>query len=194
MIIVIDGYNVLKEKLGASVSVHDRQSYVRQLVKYCAIRRHTCVLVFDGGDYGYASREIYGSVTVLYSGERSSADQVIMAYLEENYAKDILLITNDRAIIQYAERLKKHAISGRDFNKYVALALHEERVQKSTNRQMNVIAKTTSDADETIDALMEAYSNVIMHKSVDVAHAGEITDTRTKSKHERALLQILKKL
>jgi predicted RNA-binding protein with PIN domain len=88
MIIVIDGYNVLKQlSLGRHISEQERRQFVHMLSSYRNRKKHSIMLFFDGGPSTWPSKEVIAKVTVIYSGAKKTADAVIMKYMKEHSTK-----------------------------------------------------------------------------------------------------------
>lgn len=194
MVIVIDGYNVLKQLHDEIVSQEERQGYIKTLKRYAKKKSHTIILVFDGGLSDWQSREKYGNVIVIYSGTRYTADDAIKRYLEDNQHKDLLLITDDRQLIDHAQMLKIVALSPRIFDGYVkkALAQLPAGIEFAETQAQKLHPDRN---DKELDQLMHEASIMIEHKSEE-----EINKNRRKrkdcvvSKKDRKVANKLKKL
>lgn len=102
MIIVIDGYNLLRAVFyQVKGELHkERERLVRQLGVYHQVLHHEIVVVFDGGQLDRAVREVHGGVVVVFAGYRRSADDWIVDYVARHAGKEIILVTRDRGIIK----------------------------------------------------------------------------------------------
>ncbi len=59
MIILIDGYNVLKQVYPSTqISEAQRQQFINQLRSYGKIKQHKVVLVFDAGPFDRPTKNI----------------------------------------------------------------------------------------------------------------------------------------
>ena len=75
MILLIDGYNVIKQAmLKKTISEDERKSFIKQLGKYHKIKGHKIMLIFDGGPFDRASKEKENGVYVIYAGTQETAD------------------------------------------------------------------------------------------------------------------------
>jgi len=102
MPILIDGNNLLH----SLPREQTRRSDVRRLVlEACRRERMKVTLVFDGPPpAGTPSRELLGSVTVVYS-ESAAADDVILRHIPAgSTARDWVVVTDDRGL---AERVRQ---------------------------------------------------------------------------------------
>lgn len=103
MIIVIDGYNLLKHLFPGAKHNLDKQknSLVRQLAYYKKSKEGSIkgiTLVFDAGQSDHATRSVKSEVAIVYSGTKSSADDWILQFVERNRGKEILVVTLDRSL------------------------------------------------------------------------------------------------
>ena len=85
MILVIDGYNVLKKQLGTVyASENQREQFIKKLCRYAHKKTYHTKLIFDGGMS--LSPETFNpsssKMKVLYVGKNKSADDYIKGYLE----------------------------------------------------------------------------------------------------------------
>ncbi len=101
MIIIIDGYNLLramhfreKGKL-----TRERTQLIAQLGQFKAVRGHEILIVFDAGPAMHATREIINGVVVMFSGQGSNADDWILEYVKRESQKEKLLISRDRTLV-----------------------------------------------------------------------------------------------
>lgn len=139
MVVVIDGYNLLrnvfhKEK-GKLTS--QREKLVQQLSYYKNKKKIDIIIVFDGGYFKHASREIKGGVVVIFSGQNSTADDWIWEYVGKHPSQDILLATEDRQLIAKCQKLndKLDVIKVHTFYKYLQDFLLEEVVDSLVNKE-----------------------------------------------------------
>ena len=100
MIILVDGYNVLKQIYdGEMISEQQRRSFIKQLAAYKKVRSHKKVIVvFDGGPDQWPSEEKIRGITVVYAGASRSADEYIHSFLKDHRdrAASMLLVSSDR--------------------------------------------------------------------------------------------------
>ena len=93
MILLIDGYNLIKNVLGvSSITSKDKSDFIRKLDSYAKQKNHKVILVFDGGGYSFPFTEKIGLVKVIYSGYKQSADDFIKNYIKENKNQNLLLL------------------------------------------------------------------------------------------------------
>ncbi len=108
MVVVIDGYNLLKQIFYKQKDkLHkQRDELIKQLAFYYDKKKEVIsqiVVVFDAGPFLHASREVHGGVVVMFSGQRSNADRWIVSFVEKNKHKSLLVITTDRELRNQCE-------------------------------------------------------------------------------------------
>ncbi|MGB8468289.1 MAG: NYN domain-containing protein [Candidatus Babeliales bacterium] len=198
MNIILDGYNILKAFSGTHVPAQERDSYIRRLERYSKTRHHQIVIVFDGGPYTWPHAEhVAQGVRVIYSGSKSSADAVIMQYLDDHHTQDLLLVTNDRAIITHGARVGVLAISGTVFNAYLSQALKPTApLEKSSQALVQKLIIEEDAQYGNIDALMQgAHMHSGKDENSDISSGkARQRSVSTISKKERALQAKLNKL
>lgn len=120
MILVIDGYNLLKQifpGVKGPIDKH-RDQFIRQLGYYQQKKRKEIkevIVVFDAGPFGHATREITHGVVVVFSGQKSNADNWIIDFAERKKNEEILVITMDRKLIEACCRFGASALSSIEF-------------------------------------------------------------------------------
>jgi predicted RNA-binding protein with PIN domain len=108
--LIIDGYNYMN-RIRSSPSGEEsnfdmqRRSLLEKFVKYKKIKSIKITVVFDA--YNSLSpgrqRENYKGIDVVYSGEKETADNVIIGWIREKKS-NIVVVTSDREIIDEAKR------------------------------------------------------------------------------------------
>lgn len=199
MIIVIDGYNVLKPLHGQIVTSQERSSYINTLKKYTKKTGHMIILVFDGGPSYWQSCEKYENVTVIYSGMNQTADDAIVHYCQENKNNDLLLVTADRDLIDHVGALGIISTSPLVFSFYVQQAL--QKISVKVKIDQNKVKKLHPyEENNELDLLMRQASTLassfMEYKSEENAHQHKKNCNKDfmLSKKERALMNKLKKL
>ncbi len=160
MIIVIDGYNLLKLIHGPNLSETQRSAFINLMGRYMKKRNHKVVVVFDAGPCTYPMKEKSHGVQIIYSGEYQTADDVIVTFVQDNPSKEIAVITKDREIIRHVMALSKEVIDPLEFYGKVRQAF-VSREQKQLDQDGTLI-KLTDDSDEDIDALMQEAAGMSM--------------------------------
>ena len=205
MIIVIDGYNLLrsiyphvKGKLDAQ-----RQQLIKELGLYKSKKsggiKHV-ILVFDAGPFGHATREVHFGIVVMFSGQRRSADDWIIEFVEKNREKELLVITRDREIVAECKKNGVDTLSVDKFYDRVTRVLLDG-AQASSSVASDQLYKFESDDDfkiessEGLDLLMEQASVQGYDKEED--DSSEIDRrgrSHTVAKKDKKLRRKLKKL
>lgn len=194
MIIVIDGYNVLKQALHKTdISESAKDNFIDQLGKYGKKKGHVVLVVFDGGSTERPYRERVSGITVIHSGFGESADDWIKKYMHQHKGHDLLLVSTDRELGSAVRRLGVSCIDAMDF--YGLLQqFHGDRIQVKFGK--SEIVKTAEHELPELDALMHQASRVVHSKLDDMI---EKKDSRSSAAHmpskkEREMLKKLKKL
>ena len=196
MIIVIDGYNVLKQIAPAElVSERERNQFIAVLGRYAKRKKHKLVVVFDGGPYEWAHKEPVHGVCVVYSGIHESADEYIVHYLEERKTRDILLISSDHELCLRASEFAIPSLGSGDFYTLVQEALRKKDEQRAMQQKEKAV-KITQAKNAELDALMIEASQHVPIKREDLTSADkqQVRPSYRVSKKERKLLAKLKKL
>lgn len=189
MIIVIDGYNLLKGRQGNRlISESERHQFLHQLSLYGKRKKHKIVVVFDAGPSEWAHKEKINKVIVIYSGAKESADQAIKHYLADHVTSDLLLVTSDRELNMFASKHDIVSIDSQDFDTLLMHALQQPG-QKETEVQVVIDEKETD-----FDTIMQQAAAVIPQKQDDRAVNGALSSLSKISKKDRALMKKLKKL
>ncbi len=211
MIILIDAYNFLKS-ISAHKFVDDRviQSWILQFQNYMNLRGNKIVLVFDAGPFFYQTRDVHGGVEVIYAGHEKTADDVLKIWLERNALQDVLLVTSDRQVRDYALNLNVVSISSQDFYKVFKSVMHqEEAVEQKFAKTLHKM-KNDDDAksqvsswtpiqdpdinkNQNLDELMEQASRNLVAGQLKTEYTEKV-QIRSHSKISKADRQIMKKI
>jgi len=153
MYIVIDGYNLLKLVNGQThISEEQRSAFVNLLGRYKLKRGHKITIVFDAGPCVYPLKEKQHGVSVIFSGEHQTADDVIVQFVKNNATKELAVITADREIISHVERLGAEVIKPLVFYTKVKEAF--KKSSEALKRERATVVKTTDTQDSDLDDLM----------------------------------------
>jgi predicted RNA-binding protein with PIN domain len=194
MIIIIDGYNVLKQYTpGADVSHSARTRFIAHCAQYARRKNHTLIVVFDGGPHQWMFKEVINGVTVVYSGQQKTADDVIKGYIEQYHSHDALLVSSDRELNVCAQAHGVTSINSRDF--YQLMREDVNTVQQSKKTGNDVIIKLADATLPEVDELMRSLVGNVPIKKEDFGGSQTSKSASKKmSKEERMLLKKLKKL
>jgi len=126
--LIIDGYNLIRQsdtfrRLDARKLEQGREALLARLAAYKKIRNHPITVVFDGwGGFSPVSTvQRHEGIVVVYTGKGETADEWIKRQIEKvQYGA---VVTSDRDIGRYAERLGIAAIPSRAFERRMEHAL-----------------------------------------------------------------------
>lgn len=194
MILVVDGYNLLKSVLDREFTQEQKEQYIKKLQRYCAKKKHKMVIFFDGGFFDMPSRDKEGNITVVYVGRNKLADEAIMDYLEAHKTKDILVVSSDHEITNFAQRIGIVALDSIVFDNYVHQAL-EKKETRSISSGKDIYKFEHGQENAQLDQLMVEGSEVIQEKPEEEEREMLSEHKQQKlSKGERRRLAQLKKL
>ncbi len=120
MIVIIDGYNLLKQvfyKIKGKLD-KQREQLVMELGFYKSKKSpeiKEIVVVFDGGLLRHADRQTHNGIVVVFSGQRQSADDYILDFVERNKNKEILLVSKDNELKKRCSKFNVDAVDVFDF-------------------------------------------------------------------------------
>ncbi len=189
MIIIIDGYNFLKHQdPDREINEMQRRAFLNQISQYGRHKKHKMVVVFDGGPHDWPYKEKIAGVMTIFSGQRQSADKVIMHYLEDHKNKELLLVSSDHELNLFASKREVVSIGSEEFN-YLLKQTLQSMPEKYHDQQIN-FDETESD----LDIIMEQAAEHIPSKLEDMPKNRKAAPLSKFSKKDRALLKKLKKL
>ena len=192
MIIIIDGYNVLKQvHHEQQVSENVKAQFIRQLGVYAKHKGHKITLVFDGGSYEWPHKERSNGIYVIHVGYKETADEYIKRYVKSFKQEDLLLVSTDRALGRSAYALGVSSLAAADF--YMIL---QDEVRAIAPRRMQKEQKAVKITDEELaelDILMQEMEKVEAKKE-DFFPKEPAIKKNELSKAEKYMIQKLKKL
>lgn len=193
MVILIDGYNLLKQlDPGLYVTEDTRNHLIRLLGAYHKKRGHAIVLIFDGGLVSWPTQELKYGITIVYAGKGKSADDYIKDYISEHVRQDLLLVSSDRELALWANKYEIASIDALPFNGLVRDALY---TNEKLNPACNETVKTTTTDDPYLDALMADAAVDVHKKESDRAESFPNRVRRVReSKIDRLLRKKIEKL
>ncbi len=189
MIIVIDGYNVLRHvshEQGAR-GERDRQKFVAQLRRYAGRKGHKIVAVFDGGQMPHVTREQLGDILVLWAGYRGTADEVIVDYVRRHQGRDLLVVSTDRQVCAAVHAMDVETIDGADF--YALLvADHPDNLERRSEHA-DEARKIASDEGGSVDVdlLMRTASTGVQEAAWRKRREDAVPDGRARIQRDRRL-------
>lgn len=191
MILLIDAYNVIKMALGKHhIRDDERVQFIVDLSRYSKKKSLTLIAVFDGGPTAWPSKDIVKGITVVHSGTKESADDYIKHYLVTHKGRDILMISSDRELCEWASRQGVPSLDALEFYSLMRLALQKPK-EDSTLHGTRVV-KTTQEEHPELDMLME--QEIVGGKVEEVAGRATKREGKQLSKIDRLLFEKMKKL
>lgn len=112
--LILDGYNVLLQYFRGQEIVSlplRREQFLRVLQAYCVAKGKNALVYFDaetsGEPFPIRKQILRGRLSVIFTARGTTADDAIIAHLEESRDRSTLtVITSDRVILKEAERLR----------------------------------------------------------------------------------------
>lgn len=214
MIVVIDGYNLLKQIFpGIKGSLEKQRALFIQHLAHYKMKKakeiSEIVVVFDAGPSTHATREVKSGVVVVFSGTRSSADNWILAFVERKKGQELLVVTLDRELLDACKRLGADVLSVYDFYNIMQQNLLEDAAEAFAGTDQHTIIEKYDNIGlvecdnysidtKALDILMEQAS-VGITKDIDLDETGEAASLKKSkahklSKKERRIATKLKKL
>lgn len=195
MLLLIDGYNLLKNILKTSfVEPKKIEIFIGWLMDYAKIKHHEILIFFDGGPYDRPTYEKKDSrVSIQYTGYRKSADDAIKDYLRNTNLNNVLVVTSDRDINLFAQSLGVNSIDSEAFN----ILLKESKIKSKFilgKSQAEIIKLNKNKVDDELDKLMQEGSKYLLYKDIDNDEDTGFSKEKTLSRHEKKMLKISKKL
>lgn len=123
MYLIIDGYNLMHcMKLKGENFQKKRENFINELHLFVKANSVNIILVFDGSKNisQYKSIEKQENVKIIYSAHNQTADDVIVELIKtrKTKSKNMVLITSDRELVNYAEENRIKTMSSSDFAQY----------------------------------------------------------------------------
>jgi predicted RNA-binding protein with PIN domain len=193
MIILVDGYNLLKKIHGPLVTDVQRSAFVNLLGAYLKRRSHKLHVVFDGGPCINPLREKQKGVSVWYSGEHQSADDLIISYVHEHKNKEFLVVTLDREIRQKVGQCRAETMDPTLFYEKVYEICHPPSLVRAGSSQ--TICKLSDEEDHDLDELMhEAAAMKTPFKDENSSGTRIVGSSERSSKKDKAYKKVIDKL
>jgi len=138
--LIIDGYNLIRQsdtfrRLDARKLEQGRDALLARLAAYQKVRNHPITVVFDGwGGFNVESTiQRQQGIVVIYTGKGETADDWIKRRLEKMQYGAV--VTSDRDIGRYAERLGIATIPSRLFERRMEAALTGDMKEMSMDEE-----------------------------------------------------------
>ncbi len=190
MNIIIDGYNLLKQVLGKQITSKERTWFQERAAEYAKSKAHHLYIVYDAGPYARLTKEKHGRVTIVYSGHKDTADDVIKDYIDRKLLKDMLIVTTDRALNSYADQYEVPSIDSLDFYEFMKQKSSPPIVgfKKAKGRAQKL---HPGKEQPELDRLMQEGTTILQYKQeLDEEEDDEFDFSRK----ERRLMGLIKKL
>ena len=191
MIILIDGYNLLKSVVNNTiVDGVVRKRFIVSLERYNKKKKFQIVVVFDGWPDELSGYDRSDGVEVIYA--QGSADEWIKNKLIEYKNHEMLLVSSDRELCQAAQCMAVPSIGSLEF---YSVVFKEKQCTQPINNYVIIKKSNKHDLPE-LDQLMYEMSQQIVKDADDNAAYNNTRQSKgvTLSKIERRLLHLLKKL
>lgn len=200
MILIIDGYNLLKSISNKSfIDKLSIDKFIKKLEKYKKLKHHKIIVVFDGGDFSWSDyTKLKSKIIVIYSGQKVNADNYIIKYLKDNKNKDILVISSDNEISSFAQSLNIPSINSDLFYHILSQSLkNKNKVKGLITNSFGKTIKLSKNNNPELDKLME--NSIVEDKDFNEIEFNKSLNVNDKnveflSKIEKRLLNIIKKL
>ena len=193
MYIVIDGYNLIKQLYNVNkISEKKRDNYVEKLINKADDKGHSLVIVFDGGEYGFPTKEQRNNHLILYSGYKESADDVIKQYVADHRNLELIVVTSDREIRDFVHNLGVDTIGSPGFDKLFSQDRPDASSTVSISRHARTI-KMGDGSDPELDELMAGVAGESVVKD-DSEKESRQSGARKESKKEKKMRKKLAKL
>lgn len=196
MIILIDAYNVLKTVLHVQfISDAQRKEFLKLFERYVQCRpSNQIILVFDGGQDMYEAEKKYDRITVCYAGALQIADDVIQKKLQTLREYDVLLVTCDRQLRNYAARLQIESLGSVEFYNMIKEVVHQTFTKEVIIAQK--ICKTSLEENDDLDMLMELASRNLVVKDQDkfIKVVMRKSDSMASGKKDKKLMKKIAKI
>jgi predicted RNA-binding protein with PIN domain len=191
--VIIDGYNLVKKIAKVQhISSKDRDRYLKELGIYAKNKRLDMIVVFDGGESSFNYTELIYGLEVIYTGFLESADDYINRYMaKHNYQQELIVVTSDREIIDFAKSRKIDFLRSEEF--YSLVLANDFCNQQEAALHKNKLNKTTNSNNQELDDLMEQASLQIQTKNETLVCTNK-DYAKKKSKLEKQIARKLKKL
>ncbi len=141
MHLIIDGYNLLhvtltRTQLSSVELLWERNRLIHQLSAYRQLKPCEITVVFDGWHGGWKTekKERKEGIELIFSRLGEKADEVIKRLVKEQGSR-VMVVTSDREVANYAERLAVAVIPSDQFR---------EKIERS-------VLRMESDSEEEVD-------------------------------------------
>ncbi len=131
MHLIIDGYNLLHVnrsliRLNSTQLQWERDRLIDQLSAYQKLKPCGITVAFDGWQGGWSTekRERKGGIEIIFSRLEEKADEVIKRLVKEK-GSGAIVITSDRDVARFAERMVVSVISSEQFREKLGVSVNK---------------------------------------------------------------------
>jgi predicted RNA-binding protein with PIN domain len=152
MHLIIDGYNLLHvnrsmTQLNSIQLQWERDHLIDQLSVYQRLRSSGITVVFDGwqGGWSIEKMEKKKGIEIIYSRLGEKADEVIKRLIKEK-GSGVIVITSDREVSRFAERMAAPVISSEQFREKLEVSANkpEESYEEEEDGETGIKKKGLS--------------------------------------------------
>jgi predicted RNA-binding protein with PIN domain len=152
MHLLIDGYNLLHvnrsmTQLNSIQLQWERDHLIDQLSVYQRVRSSGITVVFDGwqGGWSIEKMEKKKGIEIIYSRLGEKADEVIKRLIKEK-GSGVIVITSDREVSRFAERMAAPVISSEQFREKLEVSANklEESYEEEEDGEKGIKKKGLS--------------------------------------------------
>jgi predicted RNA-binding protein with PIN domain len=191
MNIFIDAYNLLKQLHAVTqVSASQKHKFMDQLKQFARSKKHHIYLVYDGGESARSESEHLGPVTIIHSGYKLSADDVIKQKISHYAHEHTLLVSDDRQLCDHVAMSGYAALGTKNFYKLMQTDIQKE--QAAFIKQGVAHKNPGYSSTPELDQLMQEAGTVGYYK--DEENFSDNSFPEQLSKKEKKLKKLVKKL
>lgn len=191
MNIIIDGYNLLKQLLTREMVLEKERAWFFNLARaYAKKKRHSLFIIYDGGPYERPTTDQKGQVTVIFSGRKESADDVIKSIIEDQVLRNVLLVSTDRQLNAHAAGYDVPSLDSLDFYEFMKVRKPDVTGFKKAPGTAQKLHEGNGSTE--LDLLMQEGASVLLYKEENEAVPKGASKKR--SKKDKATEALLRKL
>ncbi len=191
MNIFIDAYNLLKQLHAVTqVTAAQKNLFMDQLKRFARSKGHHIYLVYDGGESSRPESEHSGPVTIIHSGYKLSADDVIKQKISHYAHEHTILVSDDRQLCDHVAMAGYAALGTANFYKLMKSDIQKEQaafIKRGVAHKNPGYASTPE-----LDQLMQQAGSEGYYK--DEEALSEFSHPQQLSKKEKKLKKLVKKL
>ena len=172
MLIIIDGYNLLKTIKGSNATEQQRSELIGFLGDYQKRQGHEVIIIFDGGPSCRPIIERQSGVTIILAGTRFSADHCIIEYVQGRNQQDMVVVTADRELIREVKTYQVSAVDPHTFYHRVHKRVTEQNKLEAFKYDLSDLIKYDQSDSPEDEVMYEAaqmgcfdkYEQVSLHR------------------------------